>query len=93
MIISLRVKNEAPVTMSVKNQSSVKMTVREATIVYGEDASPPYAGPYIVTPKVEAQTLETARKIMTDDVNIKAIPFFDTSNIAGGQTIYIGVEV
>ena len=71
----------------------VKMTVREATIVYGDDASPPYTGPYTVTPKVEAQTLETARKIMTDDVNIKAIPFFETSNNAGGETVYIAMEV
>lgn len=71
----------------------VKMTVTEATIVYGGGSAPPYTGPYTVTPKVEAQTLETARKLMTDDVNIKAIPFFETSNAAGGETFYIGTEV
>lgn len=71
----------------------VKMTVKEATIVHGDGSAPPYAGPYDVTPKIEAQTLETARKYMTDDVNIKAIPFFETSNTAGGQTFYIGTEV
>lgn len=71
----------------------VKMTVTEATIVHGGGSAPPYTGPYTVTPKVEAQTLETARKLMTDDVNIKAIPFFETSNNAGGETVYIAMEV
>lgn len=71
----------------------VKMTVTEATITHGGGSAPPYTGPYTVTPKVEAQTLETARKLMTDDVNIKAIPFFETSNAAGGETFYIGTEV
>lgn len=80
------------VKMRVTGQP-VKMTVTEATIVYGSGSAPPYAGPYTVTPKVEAQTLETARKIMTDDVNIKAIPFFETSNNAGGETVYIAMEV
>ena len=52
-----------------------------------------YTGPYSVTPKTEGQTLETANKRMVSDVSVKAIPFYDTSNTAGGQTIYIGTEV
>ena len=52
-----------------------------------------YEGPYDVTPKVTAQTLPTAKKLMRDDVSIRAIPYFDVSNPAGGNTIYIAKEV
>ena len=62
-----------------------KVTVRENI--------DPYTGDYEVTPKVSAQTMPTAQKYMTDDVQIKAIPFFETSNQSNGQTVYIGSEV
>lgn len=52
-----------------------------------------YDGSYIVTPKVEDQVLQTSDKLMSDDVTIKAIPFYSTSNQSGGETIYIGSEV
>lgn len=52
-----------------------------------------YEGPYEVTPTVEGQTLETEMKFMTEDVSIKAIPYFDVSNPAGGSTIYIAKEI
>ena len=53
----------------------------------------PYEGPYDVTPKVTAQTLPTAKKLMREDVSVRAIPYFDVSNPAGGNTIYIANEV
>lgn len=53
----------------------------------------PYDGPYEVTPKVTAQTLPTKKMLMREDVSIRAIPYFDVSNQAGGNTIYIANEV
>ena len=53
----------------------------------------PYEGPYDVTPKVTVQTLPTAKKLMQEDVSVRAIPYFDVSNPAGGNTIYIASEV
>ena len=52
-----------------------------------------YDGPYEAIPKVTAQTLQTAQKFMREDVSVRAIPYFDTSNPAGGNTIYIANEV
>jgi hypothetical protein len=49
-----------------------------------------YEGSYQATPQVESQIMETAQKFLTDNVTIKAIPFFDVTNTAGGITIYIG---
>jgi len=51
-----------------------------------------YDGEYIVTPKTYLQTLDTDNKLMTDDVDVKAIPYFETSN-AKGITVYIGSEL
>ena len=52
-----------------------------------------YEGDYIVTPKVSAQILETKQKVMTDDLTIMEIPFFNVSNTSGGSTVYIGKEI
>lgn len=52
-----------------------------------------YEGDYDVTPAVNSQTLDTAKKFMGDDVTVNPIPFFDVSNTAGGTTVYIGNEV
>lgn len=49
-----------------------------------------YDGDYVVTPKVVSQKMETKSKVMSDDVQIKAIPFFETANNSGGDTVYIG---
>lgn len=53
----------------------------------------PYEGDYIVTPKVEQQTLDTKGAIMGDDLTILAIPYFETSNNSGGNTVYIAKEI
>lgn len=59
------------------------------TYVGGEE----YSGEYVMTPKVREQIMQTKDKVMTDDVTIKSIPFFDVSNNSGGTTVYIGDEV
>lgn len=53
----------------------------------------PYEGEYSITPKVDAQKMQTMGKLMINDVTIKAIPFFNVSNTSGGNTVYIGNEV
>jgi hypothetical protein len=52
-----------------------------------------FEGEYIVTPKVEEQTIPTKDKVLIDDMTIKSIPFFNVSNTSGGSTVYIGNEV
>lgn len=49
-----------------------------------------YNGSYEATPTVNEQSLLTAKKFMEDDVTIKAIPYYDTANTSGGNTVYIG---
>lgn len=51
-----------------------------------------YDGEYEITPQPEAQTLNTKDKLMADDMTIKKIPYYETSN-EYGYTAYIGSEV
>lgn len=53
----------------------------------------PYTGDYEVTPGVHAQTLETAGKILSQDIVIHAVPYRETSNEENGLTVYIAEEV
>lgn len=51
-----------------------------------------YEGYYVLTPKVDAQTIPTKDKYMIDDVYVEAIPIFDVSNNSGGTTFYIATN-
>lgn len=54
----------------------------------------PYSGDYTVVPKAhEEVVLETAHKTMVEDVIVTQIPYYETSNVSGGLTIYIADEV
>jgi hypothetical protein len=51
----------------------------------------PYTGSYEVTPDVfNPQILKTKNCILTDDIVINEVPYFETSNDQNGITIYIG---
>lgn len=49
-----------------------------------------YTGSYDITPKVDEQVMRTKDSHMTDDVTIKAIPYYNVGNTSGGSTVYIG---
>lgn len=90
-MVLINVSSDPSVTFRFGNTASPAMAVELGRPIYmgGE----PYEGPYDVTPKVTAQTLPTANKLMRDDVSVRAIPYFDVSNPSGGNTVYIANEV
>lgn len=49
-----------------------------------------YDGEYRVIPKISAQTLDTANKLMQSDVVVEKIPYAEVSNNSGGKTASIG---
>lgn len=84
------IKNQYGV-LKGKIQSEISIS---ATVRYPIDVRiPTYDGNYQVVPKSTEQLLSTKDKQMTDDVTIKAIPYFETSNEEDGVTIFIGSEV
>lgn len=52
-----------------------------------------YTGDYEVTPKAYAQTLETANKLLTENIVVAAVPYHETSNDSDGLTVHIAEEV
>lgn len=58
---------------------------------YSEQDIPYYEGPYEVTPHTKnEQVLNTANKQLTDDIMVFKIPYFETTNLSNGYTVYIG---
>lgn len=51
-----------------------------------------YTGDYEVTPKAYTQTLETAGKLLTENIVVTAVPYYETSNNSDGLTVYIAEE-
>ena len=80
------------VTVAIIPQEPVTVQLDAVTRTSSGDAQV-YDGPYEAIPKVTAQTLPTAKKLMLEDVSVRAIPYFNVSNPAGGNTIYIANEV
>lgn len=63
-----------------------------AAIGKGGGGYPIYSGEYEVVPTFKEQQLETANKLLKNDVKIKAIPRYDVANAAGGTTVYIATQ-
>ncbi len=49
-----------------------------------------YTGTYAVRPSSEEQTLPTKNRMMSKDVLVEEIPYFETTNESGGYTVIIG---
>lgn len=59
-----------------------------------EEPVPKYEGNYTVLPLAFQDTvLLTKDKKMTDNVIIKEIPYYETSNSSGGSTVYIAGQI
>ena len=90
----IKITNELEQVIPLGNESedSIRL-VNDAPCPWGDIAMEEYEGDYIVTPKVESQTMPTKNKLLTEDVTIKSIPFYNVSNTSGGSTVFIGNEV
>lgn len=54
----------------------------------------PYTGTYSVTSKSDGDfMLKTNGLMMTNDLTVKKIPYYQVSNPSSGDTVYIGSEV
>lgn len=79
-------------THSITGNISNALTV-QGNISPGQLAPrfPVYDGVYEVTPLAQLDiVLDTANKILQNNVTVNRIPYFQTSNLSGGYTATIG---
>ena len=76
--------------LSVSGQLSTTNNVSGAISLTGS-AYPYYDGIIEITPVVDLDILlETKEKIVTDNIIVHEIPYYQTSNLSGGYTVIIG---
>lgn len=77
---------DCPAALDMQAEGSITVKVEHPAGGY-----PEYAGDYTVSPSFEqAAVLETAGKLMTDDVTVEPVPVTETENGYGGITLTIG---
>lgn len=75
----------------IVSQPEVKMKIDPAKIVY--QGGKAYEGDYEVTPEAYAAVvLPTKDRLLSQDVTVKKIPYYEVSNETG-TTVYIASEV
>lgn len=83
-----------PVTIPMKVSTSRQVIPMSIGVSYSVVSAHEYEGPYEITPKAWLdQTLETEGLLMTDDVTVFKVPYYETSNLFDGKTAYIAEEV
>lgn len=94
--------NEIKLAGTLKKITKLKGTIENekqltGTVYIGEGGSSSYQfyeGPHTVTPKPHDMVeLETKKKIVTKNIKVLKIPYYATTNIAEGYTVYIGSEL
>lgn len=72
-----------------QSTTELSLDTAESITVSISDAIPEYEGSYVVIPDTQSQTLETKDKRMVDDVLVREIPYYETTNQQNGITVYI----
>lgn len=89
---SLKFRLEPSSSIKVKLYTSPNAITPKVNIFHPiVDPSDVYDGDYVVKPiPYNSQELETQDKFMYDNVTVLPIPYFETSNLSDGLTVYIG---
>lgn len=90
--IHLTVSQDNTVPLSIMQDDEIALTAENCAGL-SQGTYPMYAGGYEVTPTAEGEILKTAQKTMSKDLTIHPIPYYEVSNTAGGDTVYIGGEL
>lgn len=68
-----------------------RLTVTTGTPIVREyEDVPVYDGEYVVIPMAhEEQTLQTRAKLLTQNVRVTEVPYYEVENLSGGYTVNI----
>ena len=88
----LTVGDKKNIDLDINNGKSVNIGGLEDRIFTYQ--TPVYAGEYNVIPKAhKIQVLQTKEKTLLENVIVQRVPFYEVSNISGGETVNIAIEV
>lgn len=83
-----------PIIIPMKVTTSREVIPMSIGVSYTTISAPEYDGEYEVTPKAWLdQTLETEGKLMTGDVTVFKVPYYETSNVFDGKTVFIAEDI
>jgi len=85
-----QVQQQGTIHIESVSQEVIHLMSMDTAII--EWQGEPYEGPYSVRPKVTSQSLLTRHKLMTDNLTVQEIPYYQTTNAQGGYTVIIGGE-
>ena len=93
MIIEVRNAPKQRIDLfAIERVQNIRIT-QDVIIVPVYEDIPEYEGAYEVIPSAQlTQKLNTAKKVLTKDVTVHKIPYYEMDNEAGGMTIYIGSD-
>jgi len=89
-------EESAGISLAPLSNGAAAGDILEGKAAYGDDGSiiqgaiEAYEGAATVTPRVEPQKLDTARKYMPGDITVQEIPYYSVDNEHDGQTVIIG---
>lgn len=90
MGVLLRVESGPDAVLTLDGPEIAVLNAEASTYI---ETSEIYTGPYAVTPKAyDVQILGTAQKLLTDNVTVYEVPYYETPN-ASGDTVFIASEV
>lgn len=83
------IEDEETIGFSIEDETELDMALGDA-LINAEDREE-YTGDTTITPRIrEAQILDTAGKVVNDDITVEQVPIYAVTNPAGGVTYYIG---
>lgn len=90
--VHLTISQDAAIPLSIMQADEITLTA-ENGVGLTQSQGVAYTGTYEVTPSGKKTVLRTAQKTMRNDVTVHPIPYYEVSNTAGGNTVYIGGEI
>lgn len=89
--VQLTVSENQPVCSLTVDQLTYENNLALDTVINAEIVNVDlYEGSYdVVSLADNDQTLDTKNKMCTDDITVRKVPYFETSNLSGGYTVYI----
>lgn len=75
---------------SLSGKLSGSGSLKGTVTISATERADSYTGDYEITPQAfQSQTLETANKLLKENIVIGPIPYYETSNESDGMTAYI----